>query len=143
MKWSFLGAQINMSSATAAIVGPGGDYLSDREVSDEDDPDLGVDALEEDAVGGGDRAGDVETWPDNNDEEDDPRPAESTSNTGAGPSAGPFAQGGKRKRKQGAALFGRVPKKPKNPVMATRQKEAAAKVAKFDRQPKAPPMVSA
>ena len=67
-----------MSAATAAIVGPGGDYQLAREVSDEDDPDLGAVALEDDAIGGGDRAGGseegggVETWPDDDDDEDKP-----------------------------------------------------------------------
>ena len=49
----------------------------------------------------------------------------------AGPSAEPTAQGGTRKRKQGVALFGSVPKKAKNPTAATRRKEAAVKAAKF------------
>ena len=59
-----------MSSATATIVGPGGDYQPDREVSDEDD-----------AVGGGDGAGasedvgGIETWPDDDEDEDEPRHA--------------------------------------------------------------------
>ena len=46
-----------MSSATAAIVGPGGDYQPDWEVSDEDDPGLGAATLQDDAVGGGGEAG--------------------------------------------------------------------------------------
>ena len=100
-----------------------------------DDPDLGAAALADDATGGGDGAGGsvegdgVETWPDDNDDEDEPRPARSTANTGASPSTGTPARGGKHKRKQGAALFGSTPKKPKNPVAATRQQEAAAKAA--------------
>nr|XP_020195158.1 uncharacterized protein LOC109780987 [Aegilops tauschii subsp. strangulata] len=48
-----------------------------------------------------------------------------------------------RKRKQGAALFGSEPKKAKNPSAATRRKEAAAKAAKFQKLPKAPPMEAA
>ena len=83
----------------------------------------------------------METWPDD-DNEDELCPARSTSNTGAGPSTGPPARGGKRKRKQGAALFGSVPKKPKNPAAATRWQEAVAKAAKYQRQPKVPVMVS-
>ena len=81
-----------MSEATAAIVGPGGDYLPDRAVSDLDDPDLGAAALADDARGGGSGAGGaeegggMETWPDNDDEEDEPRPSWSSANTGAGPS---------------------------------------------------------
>ena len=46
-----------MPAAMAAIMGPGGVYQPDREVSDEDDPDLGAAALEDDAVGSGDGAG--------------------------------------------------------------------------------------
>ena len=138
-----------MSKAMVAIVGSGGDYLPDRAVSDVEDPDLGATALADDAAGGGDGAGGseegggVETWPDNNKDEDEPRPARSMANTGAGPSTRPSARGGKCKRKQGAALFGSAPKKPKNPAAATRRKEAAAKVAKYQRQPKVPVMVSA
>ena len=80
-----------MSPATAAVVGPGGDYQPDWEVSDVDDPDLGAASLEDNAVGGGDGAGGseegggVETWP-HNDEEDEPFPAWGTVNTGTGPS---------------------------------------------------------
>ena len=40
-----------------AIMGPGGDYQPDWEVSDEDDPNLGAVALEHNATGGGDGAG--------------------------------------------------------------------------------------
>ena len=122
--------QIYMSETTAAIMGPGGDYLPDRAVSDVDDPDLGAAALADDAVGGGDGAGSseegggVETWPndDDDDDEDEPRPTQSTANPGTGPSTGSPTRGGKRKRKQGAALFGSVPKKPKNLAAATRWK---------------------
>ena len=126
-----------MSPATAAIIGPGGDYLPDRAVSDVDDPDLGAAALEEDAIGGGDGAGasedmgGIETRPDDDEDEDEPRPSQSTANIGAGPSSRPPVRGSKRK--QGAALFGSAPKKPKNPAAATRRKEAAAKVAKHQR----------
>ena len=51
-------------------------------------------------------------------------------------------RGGTRKRKKSAVLFGSVPKKAKNPTATTRRKEAAAKAAKFQKLPKAPPMVS-
>ncbi|XP_044409736.1 uncharacterized protein [Triticum aestivum] len=141
------GVQIYMSVATTAIVGPGGDYLPDWAVSDVDDPDLGVAALEEDTVGdegagSSEEGGGMETWPNDDDDEDEPRPPRSTANTGADPSTGPPARGGKHKRKQGAALFGSAPKKPKNPAAATKRREAAAKVAKFQRQPKVPLMVS-
>ena len=84
---------------------PGGDYLPDRAVSDVDDPDLGAAALANDATGGGDGAGGseegggMESWPDNDEEEDESRPARSTANTGVGPSDGPSTRGGKRKRK--------------------------------------------
>ena len=138
-----------MSEATIALLGPGGDYRPDRAVSDLDDPDLGAAALADDATGGGDGAGSseeggsMETWPDNDDDEDKPRPTRSTANTGADPSSGPPARGDKHKRRQGAAQFGSAPKKPKNPAAATRRKKAAAKVAKLRRLPKAPPMVSA
>lgn len=46
-----------MSPATAAIVGPGGGYQPNREVSDVDDTDLGAAALEDDAIGSSDEAG--------------------------------------------------------------------------------------
>ena len=59
-----------------------------------------------------------------------------------GPSAELIARGGTRKRKQGAALFGSALKKAKNPTAATSRKEAATKAAKFQKLPKAPPMVS-
>ena len=130
-------------------MGPGGDFQPDREVSDVDDPDLGAAALEDDAIGGGDRSGGseggggIETWPDDDDEEDEPRPTRGAGKADAGPSAEPTARGGTRKRKQGVVLFGSAPKKAKNPTAATRRKEAAAKAAKFQKLPKAPPMVSA
>ena len=85
----------------------------------------------------------METWPDDDDDEDEPHPARSTANTGAGPSTGPPARGGKRKWRQGAALFGSAPKKPKNPAAATRRKETATKAAQYQRRPKVPVMVSA
>ena len=94
-----------MSSVMAAIMGPGGNYQPDREVSNEEDPDFGAAGLEDDTLGGGDGAGGseegggMETWPDDDEEEDEPRPSWGAVNTGAGPSAGPSAQGGKRKRK--------------------------------------------
>ena len=90
--------------------------------------------MEDDTIGSGDGAGGSEegggedTWPDDDDEEDELHPARSTANIGAGPSAGPSARGGKRKWKQGTALFGSAPKKPKNPAAAIRRKEAAGKV---------------
>jgi len=124
------GVQIYMSEATTTIVGPGGDYLPDRAVSDLDDPDLGAAALADNATGGGGGAGGseagggVETWPDDDEDEDEPHPARSSATTGAGPSSGPSARGSKRKRKQGAALFGSTLKKPKNPAAVTRRKEA-------------------
>ena len=142
-----------MSEATAALLGSGDNLQADMAESDLDDPDLGAAALVDDATGGGGRAdggggaggseggGGMEPWPD--DDEDEPRPARSSATTGAGPSSGLPAHGGKRKRKQGAVLFGSVPKKPKNPVAATRRKEAAAKVDQYQRQPKVPVMVSA
>ena len=138
-----------MSPTTAAVVGPGGNYQPDREVSDVDDPDLAAAALEDDAVGGGggaggsEEGGGIETWPDDDDEEDEPRPARGTVNAGAGPSTEPTARDGTRNRKKGVVLFGSAPKKAKNPTAATRRKEAAAKAAKFQKLPKAPPMVSA
>ena len=85
----------------------------------------------------------METWLGNDDDKDEPRHARSTANTGVGPSTGPSARGGKCKRKQGAALFGRAPKKTKNPAVVTRRKEVTAKVPKYHRQPKVPVMVSA
>ena len=138
-----------MSPATAAIMGPGGGYQPDREVSDVDDPDLVPAALEDDAIGGGDGAdgsedgGGLETWPDDDEEEDEPRYARGAGKADVGPSTEPTARGGTDKRKQGIVLFGSAPKKTKNPTAATRRKEAAAKAAKFQKLPKAPPMVSA
>ena len=73
----------------------------------------------------------METWPNDDDEEDEMRLARGAANTGAGPSTGLAARGSKQKRKQGGALFGSAPKKPKNPAAATRRKEAAAKVAQY------------
>ena len=87
-----------MSPATAAVVGPGGNYQPDREESDVDDPELGAVALEDDAIGGGDVAGGskeggIETWPDDDDEEDEPHPARGADRADAGPSAEPTARG--------------------------------------------------
>ena len=94
--------QIYKSPATAAVVGPGGDYAPDRAVSDVDDPDLGAAALENTATGGvygagGSEEGDIETWPDDDDEEDEPRPSRGASKADAGPSPEPTARGGTRK----------------------------------------------
>ena len=110
-------------------------------MSDADDPDLGVAALEDTATGdvygaGGSEEGGIETWPDDDDEEDESRPSRGVGKMDAGPSAEPTARGGTRKRKQGAALFGSVPKKAKNPTAVTRRKEAAAKAAKFQKLPR-------
>ena len=132
----------------AAVVGPGGDYAPDRAVSDVDDPDLGAAALEDTATGGvygagGSEEGGIETWPDDEDEEDEPRPSRGAGKADTGPSTEPTARGGTRKRKQDAVLFGSVTKKAKNPTAATRRKEAVAKAAKFRKLPKVPPMVSA
>ena len=86
----------------------------------------------------------VESWPDDfEEEEEEPRPSRGAGKADAGPSAEPTARGGTRKRKQGVALFGSAPKKAKNSTTTTRRKEAAAKAAKFQKLPKAPPMVSA
>ena len=114
--------QIYMSEATAALLGPGDNLQADRAESDLDDPDLGVAALVDDAIGGGGRA---------------------DGGSGAGASSGPPAPGGKRKRKQGSTMFVSAPKKPKNPAAATRRRETAAKAAQYQRQPKVPIMVSA
>ena len=135
-----------MSESTTAIVGPGGDYLPDRAVSDVDDPDLGAAALEDTATGGvyeagGSEEGGIETWPDEEEEEEEPRPARAAGRSDAGPSVEPTARGGTRKRKQGAILFGNTPKKAKNPAAATRRKEATAKAAKYQKLPKVPSMV--
>nr|XP_020160304.1 max-binding protein MNT-like [Aegilops tauschii subsp. strangulata] len=126
-------------------MGAGGNYQPDREVSDVDDPDLGAASLEDDATGGvygaggSEEGGGVETWPDDfEEEEDEPRPSRGTSKADAGPFAEPTARGSTRKRKQGAALFGSAPKKAKTPTAATRRK-----AAKFQKLPKAPPMVLA
>ena len=137
-----------MLDATAAIVGAGGDYQPDQAVSDVDDPDLGAAALEDTATGGvyeagGSEEGGIETWPDEEEEEEEPRPARAAGRSDAGPSVEPTVRGGTRKRKQGAVLFGSASKKAKNPAAATRRKEAAVKAAKYQKLPKAPPMVSA
>ena len=105
--------------------------------------------MEDDALGGGDVAGGseeeggIEAWPDYDDEEDEPRHARGAGKAYVGPPAEPAARGGTCKRKQGVVLFGSAPKWTKNPTAATRRKEAAAKVAKYQKLPKAPPMVSA
>ena len=117
-------------------------------MSDVDDPDLGAAALEDTATGGVYGAGGseelgIDTWPDDDDDKDEPRPSRCAGKADAGPSAEPTARGGMRKRKQGAALFGSAPKKPKNPSAATKQKEVAMKAAKYQKLPKAPSMVSA
>ena len=120
----------------------------DWAVSDVDDPDLGAAALEDTTTGGvyeacGSEEVGIESWPDDNEDEEESCLARGAGKVDAGPSGEPTARGGARKHKQGAALFGSAPKKPKNPSAVTRQKEAAAKVAKFHRQPKVPLMVSA
>ena len=84
----------------------------------------------------------MEAWPDDDEDKDEPRPARSSATTGAGPSSGPPAPGGKRKRKHGSTLFGSAPKKPKNSAAATRWKETAARATQYQRQPKVPVMVS-
>ena len=89
--------QIYMSLVTAAVVGPVGDYVPDRAVSDVDDPDLGAATLEDGARGS--EEGGIETGPDDDDEEDEPRPSRGAGKTDAGPSAEPTARGGTRKRK--------------------------------------------
>ena len=118
-------------------------------------PDLGAATLVEDATSDGDRAdggggaggskggGGMETWPDDDEDEDEPHPARNSATTSAGPTSRPPAPGGKRKRKQGSTLFGSAPKKPKNPTVATRQKDTAARATQYRRQPKVPVMVSA
>ena len=93
-----------MSEVTAAIVGEGGDYELDRAVSDLDDPDLGAAALEDTATGGVYEAGSseeggIETWPDDDEEEDEPHPARGAGREDAGPPVEPTTQGGTRKRK--------------------------------------------
>ena len=70
-----------MSEVTAAIVGAGGAYVPDRAVSDVDDLDLGAAALEDDATsgiygaGGSEEGVSVESWPDDFEEEEEPRPS--------------------------------------------------------------------
>ena len=78
MKWFLLWSADLYVCSDGRHRGPGGDYQPDREVSDEDDPDLGAAALEDDAVGGDDGAGgsedggSMETCPDDDDDEDEP-----------------------------------------------------------------------
>ena len=86
-----------MSDATAAIIGAGGDYQPDRAVSDVDDPDLGAAALEDTATGGvyeagGSEEGGIETWPDDDEEEDELRPMRGAGRADAGPSVEPTAE---------------------------------------------------
>ena len=125
-----------MSEATAALLGPGDNLQADRAKSDLDDPDLGATALVDDATSGGGRAdggggaGGVEAWPNDDEDKDEPRPARSSATTGAGPSSGLPAPGGKRKRKQGSTLFGSA---PKNPAAATRWKETTARATQYQR----------
>ena len=141
--------QIYMSLATAAVVGPGGDYAPDRAVSDVDDPDLGAAALEDDAEGGGGEAGGsrlgagLEDWPDDDAGEVAPRHQPGSGQPGASSSAAPDAQGGAKKRRAAPSLFGSRPKKPKGSAAATKWDEAAAKAIRFRKEVKKPQLVSA
>ena len=83
-----------MSDAVAAIIGAGGDYQPDWAVSDVEDPDLGVATLEDTATGGvyeagGSEEGGIETWPDDDEEKEEPRPARGAGRADAGPSVEP------------------------------------------------------
>nr|XP_020164071.1 uncharacterized abhydrolase domain-containing protein DDB_G0269086-like [Aegilops tauschii subsp. strangulata] len=81
-------------SADGAPV-PGYQYRVDRAESDADDPELGASTVEDDdAVGGsGEGAGDLGEWPDDDDEDNEPRRAHGTDRTGAGSSAVPATAG--------------------------------------------------
>ena len=116
--------------------------LADMESVPDEEP---FDPVEEDEDESEDRVTEDEpTFADYEDDEDEeePRPTQGAGKVDAGPSDEPTTRGGTRKRKQGVALFGSEPKKPKNPSGATKRKEAAAKAAKYQKLPKAPPMVS-
>ena len=138
-----------MSEATAAIMGPGGDYLPDRAVSDVDDPDLGAAALDNDATrGGGDAGGSglgagLEDWLDNDEGEVAPRRQPASDQQGVSASAALAARGGAQKRWAAPPMFGSRPKKPKSSAAATKRKEAAAKATRFRKVVKEPQMVSA
>ena len=81
-----------MLDTTAALVGTGGDYQPDRAVSDVDDPDLGAAALEDTATGGVYEAGGfeevgIESWPDDDEDEEEPHPARGAGKVEAAPPA--------------------------------------------------------
>ena len=129
-------------------MGPDREFLLDRAESDVDDPDLGAAALEDDAEGGGGAAcgprlgASLEDWPDD-DEEVIPRHQPGAGQSGTGSSAPPDAQGGGKKRRARASLFGSRPKKPKGSAAATKRDEAATKANRFRKVVKTPQLVSA
>ena len=117
--------QIYLSEATAALLGPGDNLQADRAESDLDDPDLGADALVNDAAGGGGKADDgsgaggseggggVGAWPDDNEDDDEPRPARSSATTIAGPSSGPPAQAASANENRARPCSAALPRSPR------------------------------
>ena len=115
-----------------------------------DDPNLGAEALEDNAEGGGGTTCDFRPsatfadWP-----EDDaeggvaPHHRPGASQPGAGSSAASGAPGGGKKHRAAPTLFGSRPKKPKGSAAATRWDEAAAKAIRFRKEVKKLPLVSA
>ena len=124
-------------------------FLPDRTMEDVHNPDLGAAAMEDDVTGeGGDAGGyglgaGFEDWPDDDEAEVIARRRPAPEHYGAGPSAGPTAQGGAQKRRAASTHFGSRPKKPKSTAAATKQDEAAAKAARFRKVVKQPQAVSA
>ena len=104
--------------------------------------------MEDAIVGEGDEAGGAglgasfEDWPDDDEVEVAPHRQPVLDHQGAGPSVAPAARGGAQKRRAASTFFGSRPKKSKASTAATKQDEAAAKVARFRKVVKQPQVVS-
>ena len=124
-------------------------FLPDCTMDDVNDPDMGAAAMEDDVAGEGGDAGKsrlgagFEDWPDDDEAEVITRRRPAPDHHGAGPSAGPTAQGGAQKHRATSTHFGSRPKKPKSTAAATKRDEAAAKAASFRKVVKQPQAVSA
>ena len=138
-----------MLPPAAGTAGVERQFLPDCTMDDVDDPDLGAAAMEDDFAGeGGDAGGSglgagFEDWPDDGEAEVIARRRPAPEHHGAGPSAGPTAQGGAQKRRAASTHFGSRPKKPKSTAAATKRDEAVAKAARFRKVVKQPQAVSA
>nr|XP_040252088.1 uncharacterized protein LOC120969081 [Aegilops tauschii subsp. strangulata] len=133
----------------AGAAGPERQFLPDRVERDVDDPDLGAAALEDDAEGGGGKAGgsrlraSLEDWPDDDAGEVAPRHQPGFGQPGASSSAAPDAQGSAKKRRAAPSLFGSQPKKPKGSSAATKRDDAAVKAIRFRKAVKEPQLSAA